>query len=177
MPEKKLEQSLKIKLCLAKVNSLVVKPYLYLKPKQIECMYVAVEKDLLCVLPTGYGKSLLFNTIPIYSKLCRQCRTTTIAIVISPLNAIIAQQKFLLSCNLEYRSECFPHATHTVTVNFNGVSRIGDGLSISHHYIHRFTIIHTRQNTLNKSELRLQVSSKACCNQSPFLINTLLTST
>jgi superfamily II DNA helicase RecQ len=89
----KLEKALQIKLCLANVNKYVEKPFSYLKPKQVDSTYLGIDNDLLCVLPTGYGKTALFNTIPMYSKIVRECKTTIIVVVISPLNAIIADQK------------------------------------------------------------------------------------
>ena len=36
-----------------------------LKPKQVLCLeYLYLKHDVLCVLPTGYGKSLVFHLIP-----------------------------------------------------------------------------------------------------------------
>ena len=36
-----------------------------LKPKQVLCLESAyLEKDVMCVLPTGYGKSLIFHLLP-----------------------------------------------------------------------------------------------------------------
>ena len=89
----KLEKSIKIKLCLSRINSLFEQPLFYLKPKQVDGTYAAVDNNVLCVLPTGYGKTVLFSSVPVYSKLSRDCCTTTIALIISPLNAIISQQK------------------------------------------------------------------------------------
>ena len=36
-----------------------------LKPKQVICLAnIFLRKDVLCVLPTGYGKSLIFHLVP-----------------------------------------------------------------------------------------------------------------
>ncbi len=115
---KKLDESLKIKLCLAKVNSLLEKPLNYLKPKQIDGTYAGVDNDLLCVLPTGYGKTVLFNTIPVYSKLLRGWQRTTVTIVISPLNAIIAQQKLMFGDKAIVLSGILNHITYCTSFLF-----------------------------------------------------------
>jgi superfamily II DNA or RNA helicase len=52
-------------LCLhfAVVNSEYVS--VVLKPKQVMCLEAAyIGKDLLAVLPTGYGKSVIFHLLP-----------------------------------------------------------------------------------------------------------------
>lgn len=85
---KKLEDALYIKLCLIHVNKMLLKPLEYMKPKQVDCTYAAVDNDVLCILPTGYGKTLLFNTIPTYSKMIQGCKTKTVATIISPLSRI-----------------------------------------------------------------------------------------
>ena len=78
-----------------------------LKPKQVICLeYVYLKKDVLCVLPTGYGKSLIFHLIPALmfararleqnagSSLwnMNMSMATTIVVVVSPLNALISNQ-------------------------------------------------------------------------------------
>lgn len=95
----KIDNSLKIKLCLSVVNSFLEQPLSYLKPKQVDSTYAAVDNNLLCILPTGYGKTVLFITVPVFYKLCRGISKTTVAVVISPLNAIIAQQKAIFGDN------------------------------------------------------------------------------
>ena len=36
-----------------------------LKPKQVVCLEsIFLQKDVMCVLPTGYGKSLIFHLVP-----------------------------------------------------------------------------------------------------------------
>ena len=78
-----------IKLCLAKCKLKLKfnEPYSYLKPKLVD------NRDLLVLLPTDYGKALLFNLKPIYKKIITATYTSCIALIVSPLNAIIEQQK------------------------------------------------------------------------------------
>ena len=66
---------------------------LVLKREQKEALHaVCVEKrDCLCVLPTGFGKSLIFqldpSTLDYLTKVNNSC-----VLVVSPLNAIISDQ-------------------------------------------------------------------------------------
>lgn len=52
---------------------------------------VVENKDCLCVLPTGFGKSLIFQLIPLVCD-SMSGRTDSVVIVVSPLNAIISDQ-------------------------------------------------------------------------------------
>ena len=80
-----------------------------LKPKQVSCLEsVYFGKDVICVLPTGYGKSLIFHLLPmlLFAKfnLCGNllsqwrskgfCTATveSIVIVVSPLNSLMSDQ-------------------------------------------------------------------------------------
>ena len=79
------------------------KPYSSLRPKQIDCVLNSAKKqDLLCILATGYGKTLVFKLIPIYlsacesNSSCNQVKGYLTIVISSPLNAIITQQKQLL---------------------------------------------------------------------------------
>ena len=75
-----------------------------LKPKQVKCLEaVYLNKDLIAVLPTGYGKSLIFHVLPhlFYDKLVREEQkerpsTVTVSkpviLVVSPLNSLIENQ-------------------------------------------------------------------------------------
>jgi CRISPR/Cas system-associated endonuclease/helicase Cas3 len=83
----KLNESLSIKLCLARVNKRLRKRLDYLKTKQVDATYS------VCVLPTGYGKTVLFSTIPIHAKIRKIANGQQLLVIISPLNAIIAQQQ------------------------------------------------------------------------------------
>ena len=64
-----------------------------LKKEQESALRAVVlqKKDCLCVLPTGFGKSLIFQLIPF---VCDQLDGTTdsCVLVVSPLNAIISDQ-------------------------------------------------------------------------------------
>ena len=67
-----------------------------LKPKQVLCLEAVYHgKDLLAVLPTGYGKSLIFHLLS--SLIAEKNRRTDVLekpaiIVISPLNSLINDQ-------------------------------------------------------------------------------------
>lgn len=62
----------------------------YLKSKQIECLRAITKSDVMTLLPTGYGKSLIFELIPFYS-LCANS-VESVVIVLMPLNVIIQQE-------------------------------------------------------------------------------------
>ena len=80
-----------------------------LKPKQVICLeHLYLQSDVICVLPTGYGKSLAFQLLPglMFAKdnLEDVClwekdisEATTVIIVVSPLNALISNQISRLS--------------------------------------------------------------------------------
>ena len=83
-----------------------------LKPKQVACLEsLYLGKDVVCVLPTGYGKSLVFHSLPSLMFARNRSRETqieflktwklsgmstkdvsSIVIVVSPLNALIHNQ-------------------------------------------------------------------------------------
>ena len=85
-----------------------------LKPKQVLCMEsLYLKKDLMCVLPTGYGKSLIFHLLPMFlfakynlgndvfeilrrawrsSKEISTAEINSIIIVVSPLNSLMNDQ-------------------------------------------------------------------------------------
>ncbi len=92
-----INSSLRLKVCLQNVNKMLNSCYAFLKPKQSECTVVSPGSDVIRILPTGYGKSMLFNTIPVYNQLVNNVKTPIVVILISPLNVIIQQQKQLLS--------------------------------------------------------------------------------
>lgn len=68
-----------------------------LKVKQIQCMEsIYLKKDLVAVLPTGYGKSLVFHVLPSLLER-RDARSTSsvnksVVLVVSPLNALMYDQ-------------------------------------------------------------------------------------
>ena len=63
-----------------------------LKEKQLSILKLIVleKKDVLAVLPTGFGKSLIYQTIAPFADFIE--RGKSIVIVISPLNALIKDQ-------------------------------------------------------------------------------------
>ena len=71
---------------------------LILKPKQKEALQSIVFKgqDCLIVLPPGYGKSLIYQMLPsLFDKISVRnvsSKDKSIAIVVSPLNAVIDDQ-------------------------------------------------------------------------------------
>ncbi|XP_066919716.1 ATP-dependent DNA helicase RecQ-like [Clytia hemisphaerica] len=62
------------------------------KPKQAECMSnVVYGKDTLAILPTSYGKSLIYQMLPsLFLEL--KMATNPLIIIISPLKALIKNQ-------------------------------------------------------------------------------------
>ena len=78
-----------------------------LKPKQVISLeHVYLKRDIICILPTGYGKSLIFHLLPglLFAKeklLINEylslrdvdmSAVTAVIIVVSPLNALISNQ-------------------------------------------------------------------------------------
>ena len=56
------------------------------------------EKDCLCVLPTGYGKSLIYQLLPfVFGELQSEGKCSSCVTVVSPLNAIMENQICKLS--------------------------------------------------------------------------------
>ena len=70
-----------------------------LKPKQVICLeQLFLNSDVLAVLPTGFGKSLIFHLLPalFYAKKNGFSKglvnISSIIVVVSPLNALITNQ-------------------------------------------------------------------------------------
>ena len=82
--EKLLAFGLKTKIALSKVNCDRKTEFQFLKPLQYKSVKAAQFDDTLSILPTGYGKSLVFELLPRLND--------TKALIISPLNAIIEEQ-------------------------------------------------------------------------------------
>ncbi|CAG2248251.1 unnamed protein product [Mytilus edulis] len=76
--------SLQTKIALAAINKKRKTEFSFLKPLQFKSVSAAYHNDAMIVLPTGYGKSLIFEVIMNMTK--KKC------IIISPLNAIILEQ-------------------------------------------------------------------------------------
>ena len=69
------------------------------KSKQVKCLEAVYNgRDLVAVLPTGYGKSMIFHLLPalLYDKGRSEARNSAIlrpiVIVVSPLNALTKDQ-------------------------------------------------------------------------------------
>jgi bloom syndrome protein len=79
------------------------------KPKQVICLEnIYLKKDVMCVLPTGYGKSLIFHLLPMLlyakrrfadwrSKSIFTDVVHSIVVVVSPLNSLMSDQISRLS--------------------------------------------------------------------------------
>ncbi len=103
-----LSENVLLKLALSHINRTSPVVYSHLKPRQADSARLSVRDtklgvcDMLVVLSTGYGKSLLFQLLPIYGDLIRDFRQETSrtskskTIIIAPLNAIIIQQAGIL---------------------------------------------------------------------------------
>ena len=76
-----------------------------LKPKQVRCLEcIYLQTDVMCVLPTGYGKSLIFHSLPMmmfakfklragqFQRGFSAALVDAIVIVVSPLNSLMNDQ-------------------------------------------------------------------------------------
>jgi superfamily II DNA helicase RecQ len=78
------------KLVLQQINMRRQKEFTGFKPKQLSCIRNAITGDTIGVLPTGYGKSLIFESLPYFMDMKRE--TKSIVFLICPLNSIILEQ-------------------------------------------------------------------------------------
>lgn len=63
-----------------------------IKPEQMEIVMGILERDVFAVLPTGFGKSICFQCLPlVYDRLFPSC-DPSIVLVVTPLTAIIKDQ-------------------------------------------------------------------------------------
>ena len=70
----------------------------FLKVKQLKILETCLlGKHVIGVLPTGYGKSVIFHVLPFMSDHLSGKGNNSIAIVISPLNALIEDQASTLN--------------------------------------------------------------------------------
>ena len=70
-------------------------PDLKLKTKQLEALRAVVQRkrDVLAVLPTGYGKSVIYQLLPsMFNFLLYDGKYCSIAIIVSPLTALMMEQ-------------------------------------------------------------------------------------
>lgn len=68
-----------------------LEPITFLKPKQSEALSHIIKNDTLVIIPTGYGKTLIFELLP-YLMDVKNATEDSMVIVASPLDAIIQQQ-------------------------------------------------------------------------------------
>ena len=74
--------------------------YINLKPKQVKRLEAIYSgRDVIAVLPTGYGKSIIFYLLPglFFEKMNSQSTQTElpfhpVIVVVSPLNSLISDQ-------------------------------------------------------------------------------------
>ena len=83
-----VDNSDKIKGILSDVNTIHNTRILSLKSKQTEAILLAEKGDLLCVLPTGYGKTIIIQCLPYLKHSSPGC-----IVVVNALNCIISEQK------------------------------------------------------------------------------------
>ncbi|CAC5417453.1 recQ [Mytilus coruscus] len=79
-----------LKIALASVNVKRKTAYQALKPQQTRTLLASIQNDVLSILPTGYGKSLIFECLPRVVSLSRKLPSAII--LVSPLNSIILEQ-------------------------------------------------------------------------------------
>lgn len=66
---------------------------LKLKDKQLDTLKALYEgNDCISVLPTGYGKSIIFHMLPWFTQRLYQRDKPMIALVVCPLNSIMQDQ-------------------------------------------------------------------------------------
>ena len=85
-----IQKCLTIKCAIAQLNIFYKSPITYLKPKQFQSISASLENDVIVLLPTGYGKSIIFHTLPYIVK--NGC-----VIVVSPLTSILIEQESILN--------------------------------------------------------------------------------
>ena len=64
-----------------------------LKEKQLETLHSLYEgKDTIAVLPTGFGKSVIFQLLPFFLQKVHGLSDPMIVLVVAPLNSIMQDQ-------------------------------------------------------------------------------------
>ena len=122
--ENTLNFSLQTKIALAKINKQRESEFNYLKPLQVKSVKSALAGDTLIVLPTGYGKSSIFELVPLI--------TNSKAVIVSPLNAIIEEQ-------CQRLGDSAIHINATLTSGLHNEEGMLHGLFISQRFIPSFT--------------------------------------
>ena len=83
-----IEENLHLKIALQRLNRERNTNFTYLKPLQSVCIMQTYEREVISALKTGYGKSLIFESLAYY----KTGNTSPTIIIVSPLNAIINEQ-------------------------------------------------------------------------------------
>lgn len=65
---------------------------LYLKPKQVASIVRCIDGDVLSVLPTLYGKTVIFGMLPYYVDAVNRKTNEAKVVVIEPLNSILYEK-------------------------------------------------------------------------------------
>ena len=81
-----LNSSLELKLALQKVNQQRGTKFSFNKPMQAKCIKQVWSTDVIAALKTGYGKSLIFESLAYYK--AHLFDVEPVVIIISPLKAI-----------------------------------------------------------------------------------------
>ena len=108
------------------------------KDKQVECLQNALNnKDILAVLPTGYGKSAIFQSLPFIKSAqvnghLSSDKCEHIVVVVTPLNSIMLNQITKLAqmgiraCSLEFSGksgEAIEEDQQTCKVSLNNIKQ------------------------------------------------------
>lgn len=126
-----------------------------LKSKQKEAIKLLVQdqRDVVCMLPTGYGKSLIYELLPIAYR--NQTKLDAFVLVIEPLNIIIDQQLTKLGKNT---SICLKNK-----MNDSDIDRIASG---SFSYIFSYIFSHPENIIGNKAVYQALRS----CNKKSYIV-------
>lgn len=104
-------------------------PDLKLKTKQLEALRAVVQqkRDVLAVLPTGYGKSLIYQLLPsMFNFLVYGGNSCSIAIIVSPLTALMLDQ--VEKIKKQGQSAAIFHAKCSEADKETGIEVEGDSL-------------------------------------------------
>ena len=96
-----------------------------LKPQQLQCFeYLLEGYDVIAVLPTGFGKSLLFQLLP---DVLPTRASSNIVIVVCPLSSIIEDQLKVLKVMGVNASKLHSRKNSNDDINLFDDATIGDG--------------------------------------------------
>ena len=75
------------------LDEIFVETSITLKPKQIEAIKnIYIGKDTLCILPTAFGKSIIYQCLPKLFSMMESSQAQPVVVVISPLVALMQNQ-------------------------------------------------------------------------------------